>query len=201
MTILSESNGQKPIAEDKIVKGARQIAEVQGDKPKIQVNMERAKAHGISLARRPTGGGILFHLTDLAFSVLLPTYPESPLESYALINKRVAALLKDLFHLEGLTILQDESDQAFRFCMAKPTVYDVLWKGGKLVGAAQRRTKRGLLHQGSISICPPPWKIVEDLLAPDVVRAMKETSRFLTDDVSKLADYRKKIEAELRNLF
>ena len=38
----------------------------------------------------------------------------------------------------------------FRFCFANPVRADVLSNGRKIAGAAQRRTRRGLLQQGSI---------------------------------------------------
>ena len=40
--------------------------------------------------------------------------------------------------------------------MAKPTPFDLVIEGKKVGGAAQRRTRKGLLHQGSLSVCPPP---------------------------------------------
>lgn len=39
--------------------------------------------------------------------------------------------------------------------MAEPTLYDLLIDGKKAVGAAQRKVKEGLLHQGSISLRLP----------------------------------------------
>jgi lipoate-protein ligase A len=38
--------------------------------------------------------------------------------------------------------------------MAKPTKYDVMVGGKKVGGAAQRKTRHGFLHQGSISLRP-----------------------------------------------
>ena len=39
-------------------------------------------------------------------------------------------------------------------CFAGAQQHDVLWQGRKLAGAAQRRTRQGLLIQGSVQ--PPP---------------------------------------------
>ena len=50
--------------------------------------------------------------------------------------------------------------------MAKPTKYDVLWEGKKVAGAAQRKTKAGFLHQGSISLVMPPQDYLNYILAP-----------------------------------
>jgi len=35
-------------------------------------------------------------------------------------------------------------------CFVEPARYDVVWRGRKIAGAAQRRAKGSLLHQGSV---------------------------------------------------
>ena len=61
--------------------------------PKKYLNLEELEKDRIALARRPTGGGIIFHLWDMAFSLLVPKgsslYHENPIENY----KSVHALL------------------------------------------------------------------------------------------------------------
>ncbi len=49
--------------------------------------------------------------------------------------------------------------------MAHPTKFDIMLDGRKVGGAAQRRTKHGLLHQGSICLTNVP----EDCLAEVLV--------------------------------
>ena len=41
-------------------------------KPDKYLDMTQAQKRGLTLARRPTGGGIVFHVCDLAFSALVP---------------------------------------------------------------------------------------------------------------------------------
>jgi lipoate-protein ligase A len=50
--------------------------------------------------------------------------------------------------------------------MAKPTKYDILIEGKKIIGAAQRKTKQGFLHQGTISLMMPCKELLENLLLP-----------------------------------
>ena len=64
-------------------------------------------------------------------------------ESYEAIHRIVAALLP------GAELASADST-ANAACFARPVVYDVLVSGAKVAGAAQRRTRHGLLHQGSI---------------------------------------------------
>ena len=42
-------------------------------KPEKYLDLRAISKHGISLARRPTGGGIVFHIWDQAFSFLMPS--------------------------------------------------------------------------------------------------------------------------------
>ena len=62
--------------------------------------------------------------------------------------------------------------------MAKPTRYDVVFDGKKIGGAAQRRTKRGFLHQGTIALAILPDEYLERILLPgtQVLEAMKANS-------------------------
>ena len=68
--------------------------------------------------------------------------------------------------------------------MAKPTKYDVMLQGKKVGGAAQRRTKLGFLHQGTISLQIVPEKYLQELLKPDncVLEAMRRYSFPLIDE-------------------
>lgn len=122
---------------------------------------EVVRQAGVDLAKRPTGGGVIFHSTDLAFSVLVPAsaphFSTNPLENYVYVNQRVIIAIQRLKGIKGelLPIEPVAMDSHSRhFCMAKPTKYDVMIGGKKVGGAAQRKTRFGFLHQGSISLRP-----------------------------------------------
>lgn len=139
--------------------------------------MQSAQEEGISLARRPTGGGIIFHLWDLAFSVLIPAshpaFSQNTLENYAYVNAAVLDAIEEfLQNKENAELTKQDGHLIGRgsehFCMAKPTKYDVMIRGKKVAGAAQRKTKEGLLHQGSISLMMPSQRILEKVLLPEL---------------------------------
>lgn len=149
--------------------------------------------HQIDMARRPTGGGIIFHLTDLAFSLLIPSsYPGlsvNTLDNYALVNRRIAKAVQQFTsHSFKPTLLTEEwgceMAECHGFCMAKPTQYDLVIQGKKVGGAAQRRTKQGLLHQGSLSLALPPVSLLQNVLKNEesVVSAMQQHSFCLLQD-------------------
>jgi lipoate-protein ligase A len=139
------------------------------------LNLAQAKKRGVALARRPTGGGIVFHVSDLAFSALVPAghprFSLNTLENYHFINDGVKWAVNTFFKSSQIPSLLPEDpaplDQSSsHFCMAKPTIYDVMIEGKKVAGAAQRRRKQGYLHQGSIAIALPQAHFLEELLLP-----------------------------------
>ena len=154
--------------------------------PEKYLNLNGLKKQNIEIARRPTGGGILFHLSDLAFAFYLPAnhprYSINTLENYAAVNGAVLSALKKWAGInQGHLLVKECSpyDQASQhFCMAKPTRYDVCIGGLKVAGGAQRRIGSGLLHQGSITLKKMDPVMLKEILLPDtcVVESMEKNS-------------------------
>lgn len=147
-------------------------------RPDTLIDMEAAEKAQLQLAKRPTGGGMIFHLTDFAFSFIIPAnhagYHVNTLDNYAFINRMVIDAIKQLMGSNlQLQLLQKEpiptTPQAQHFCMAKPTKYDVMLEGRKVGGAAQRRMAHAFLHQGTISLGPPDWTLLRQVLSPQGV--------------------------------
>jgi lipoate-protein ligase A len=111
------------------------------------------------LVRRWTGGGIVFHGQDLTYSIVIPAsspvFDESPMSIYEKIH---CALRNALVALGQRAAVAAGGDRGTGIneagynghCFAKPVHADVLVNGLKVAGAAQRRTRAGLLQQGSI---------------------------------------------------
>ena len=147
------------------------------------------KGHGLHLAKRPTGGGILFHLWDLTFSVLIPKnhpgYSNDVMQNYKFINDLVRLALSEYLGV-SLDLLSESpvplNEVSGHFCFAKPTKYDVMIEGFKIAGAAQRRKKNGFLHQGSISIGLPDFNFLQKTLIEGalVTEAMQKYTFILT---------------------
>jgi lipoate-protein ligase A len=129
------------------------------------------------LVRRWTGGGIVFHGDDLTYSIVIPVrdsvFAESSMNIYKKIHRALADTLNEIGkravvaacnrHRSGKGALQVAQrrtgdrrslesaimDTGYN-CFANPVHADVMLNGRKIAGAAQRRTRRGLLQQGSI---------------------------------------------------
>ncbi len=164
------------------------------------LNLDVANKHGLELAKRPTGGGLLFHLTDFAFSILIPathpSYSMNTMENYATVNRIVERVVRQFMGLETDLLRKEPTcfTQAHHFCMGKPTKYDVMVGGKKVGGAAQRRTRGGFLHQGTIHLCLPPEDFLRDVLKESCVFEAMQTHSFCLVNEGNLANARREIK-------
>jgi lipoate-protein ligase A len=107
--------------------------------------------------RRYTGGGLVDHAHDLTYTLVVPrAHPWMELsapDSYCLVHKGVKAALAACGIESELTpqALDGNADA----CFMKPVKFDIVAGSAKLSGAAQRRTREGMLHQGSILLPDP----------------------------------------------
>jgi len=131
------------------------------------------------LVRRWTGGGIVLHGDDLTYSIIVPrndpVFAGSSMSIYENVHRALCETLSvtakhaDLLAVAAVcdrriyfppgnfpivdgSILNSATvtDRRYNDCFANPVRADVMVNGRKVAGAAQRRTRAGLLHQGSI---------------------------------------------------
>jgi lipoate-protein ligase A len=109
-------------------------------------------AASFDLVRRPTGGGVVYHGQDTTYTVVVPPahalYKMSTTNAYGALHQAVAAALEMPSALHDAAA---HSPQGQYECFQKPVRGDVMIDGRKLAGGAQRRTRGGMLHQGSIA--------------------------------------------------
>ena len=116
------------------------------------------------LVRRWTGGGIVFHGDDLTYSIVIPAGDPVFGESSMSIYEKIHCALRNALAANGggVELAAMGRDAALRrprtaqravptnMCFANAVRADVMIDGRKIAGAAQRRTRAGLLQQGSI---------------------------------------------------
>lgn len=118
---------------------------------------EAAQQEGYTAVRRPTGGGVVYHDRDLTYTIVVPeSHPICRLdriESYHVFHRAVKAALAEFGLQAELSDAESGAvDRATMRCFVTPTRYDVLCGEQKYAGSAQRRTRDGILHQGSIDL-------------------------------------------------
>lgn len=134
------------------------------DRPAISIgyiqNFSAGEKDGYTVVRRPTGGGVVYHDKDITYTIVIPNahwiQNLNRLESYQVIHKVIIAALKNMGISSDFVYSYDTCKDRMKMqCFSSPTKYDIVEKDNrqkKLAGAAQRRTKTGILHQGSITL-------------------------------------------------
>jgi lipoate-protein ligase A len=125
------------------------------------------------LIRRPTGGGIVPHDADWTYSAVFPPGHEwhslKAEESYRRIHDWLRLAFAKLNVKTELAPCCQKTLPGQ--CFAGHEKFDLLWRGKKIAGAAQRRNKSGLLIQGSVQ--PPLTKLART----EWENAMREAAR------------------------
>lgn len=107
---------------------------------------------GVNWVRRWTGGGLVDHRDDWTYTLVVPI--ADPLarlrgaESYRRIHEALGRVLGS----GGVRLSGGHEVTGAAACFENPVEHDLVDASGrKRAGAGQRRTKTGLLHQGSVS--------------------------------------------------
>jgi lipoyl(octanoyl) transferase len=120
-----------------------------------KISEAKALIPEVPWVRRWTGGGLVDHRRDWAYTLVVPRNELLANlrggESYRKVHQALAAVLT----AEGQNTLLSLGDAATgaALCFENPVSYDIIDAAAKkLAGAGQRRTRHGLLHQGSVSL-------------------------------------------------
>jgi len=140
----------------------------------------REWAPGLPSVRRWTGGGLVFHDRDLTLALAIPAglgfENKSSLVIYEEIHRSIVAAMELVTH--GIRLAGAADCRPGPQCFNSPAAGDVLAAGEKLCGGALRRTKAGLIYQGSIqcNILPAPADVARAMAA--TVKPCQSTQKF-----------------------
>ncbi len=149
--------------------------------PVADVDLDRLRARGWDLVRRPTGGRAILHTDELTYSVVAPmTEPRvagGVVESY----RRLSAGLMRGLEILGLTVHADKSEKIQvsnskiqtpnhpitsspnPVCFEVPSNYEITAGGKKLLGSAQVRKRGVVLQHGTLPLTGDIARICEAL--------------------------------------
>ena len=130
------------------------------------------------LCRRPTGGGVVDHRDDWTYALVIPRghalEEQRASESYRAVHEALATVLR----AHGVPAVTKpaadpgaEEDGPAGVCFQRAEVHDVVHAvtGAKIAGAAQKRSRDGLLFQGSVwrpaAGEAVPWEPFADLFS------------------------------------
>lgn len=128
------------------------------------VRDHRCAEKKIGVVRRPTGGGLVPHGSDLTMSLSLSENHErfagGVSDSYRAVHAVILEALTPIFDGLGFTRCaaplsgrgKSDGGKNERVCFEEPVSCDIEWRGAKAVGSSQRRKNGRLLHQTSIQL-------------------------------------------------
>lgn len=131
-----------------------------GLKPEKYLDLPKLEKDGWVPAKRPTGGGIVFHQTnDVSFSLAAPLTEAVRKDPQHYIRILAELILKQLqlagIRAELMSTGQDRPELR-AFCFSHPEKHEIIYDGRKLVGFGQKVGRRAVLVQGNLLVDPPP---------------------------------------------
>src|SRR5262245_29738467 len=132
-----------------------------------RIDLAAARAMGIGVVRRLTGGSAILHEgpdLELTYSVVAGAgdFPgaDDLLATYQWIGAALAAGLRGLGAPAEMVPVQPSDPAAMpAFCFARTGSYEIEVAGRKLVGSAQRRQGAAFLQHGSIMLGAAPERL------------------------------------------
>jgi len=167
------------------------------------------KASERDLVRRWTGGGIVFHGEDLTYSVVIPAsdpvFAESSMSIYENVHRALRKALVANGQSAELALAASVVDAGTEIvdrgynCFANPVRADVMIDSCKVAGAAQRRTRGGLLQQGSVQYVDLGNGLAERFVqALSEARCEKSLNKSLIERAEKIAEQKYGTDSWLR---
>jgi len=126
--------------------------------PEKVINVKFCKEHNIPIVRRPTGGSAIFHDIELtySFSSHINSFSSfsSPLSSYISICKGLKKGIEEFGIKLEIRGYSDGKEPSFteKACFVLSSRHDVICRGKKIIGSAQKRDKISFLQHGSILV-------------------------------------------------
>ncbi len=113
----------------------------------------------VPLVRRFTGGGTVFHGADLPYTIIIPkvvcddVFGNDRVASYRAIHQALAKTLQGL-GIPDVALATQGDQRVGAPCFVSPVREDLIHTKSekKIAGAGQRRTREGVIHQGSIDL-------------------------------------------------
>ncbi|MEK6645830.1 MAG: lipoate--protein ligase family protein [Candidatus Firestonebacteria bacterium] len=168
--------------------------------PAQVLNFEKLNLYNVGYVKRPTGGDAIFHDAEVTYSVITPLEyilnttisSDNDVDIATPYKIILGGILKGLellglnANLRGQKIF---SEFQHPYCFANNSAFDIVASEKKLVGSAQRRSKKVVMQHGSI-----PLKFDIDKMFECLKAKSEKERQFLKNDYLKKVT---SLEAEL----
>ncbi|OGS57784.1 MAG: hypothetical protein A3J79_02755 [Elusimicrobia bacterium RIFOXYB2_FULL_62_6] len=120
----------------------------------VKASVEAQRPGLKDIVRRPTGGGIVFHESDLTFSFIFrqPGTFFEPAKTYDRLHRAITGAYARAgvgFELLNARTPDYRTNDPAMDCFAKPVNLDILYNGKKVLGGALRKFGDHMLYQAS----------------------------------------------------
>jgi lipoate-protein ligase A len=140
--------------------------------PAETIEAAAAARRGIQVVRRPTGGRVVLHRGDLTYSLVIPRQAGGAAEVYAWVSQCIAEGLRSLgASVDFARGTPGKSAGRIRPCFLSASRHEIVSEGRKLVGSAQRLSRRALLQHGSIPVDEGYLGVIDYLRCADREKA------------------------------
>jgi lipoyl(octanoyl) transferase len=143
---------------------------------------ERLARDGVAWIRRPTGGRAVLHEADITYSCVFPAQAEgmgkTVMETYGVISRCLMAGFERLgiecdSHDSGVE-LREAGREIKLPCFLAPNRREIMVRGRKLAGSAQKRSADAVLQHGSIPFTPAYRRLPEYLQLSEKQREVQK---------------------------
>lgn len=124
-----------------------------------EINIKRCASDGIQIAKRMTGGGILFHNDEITYSIACSKEDIGEPAGVFVSYKKLCSFLISFYRSLGLNASFALESTGFEkmsspheLCSASHEKYDIVINGKKIGGNAQKRKKKAVFQHGSIPL-------------------------------------------------
>jgi lipoate-protein ligase A len=125
----------------------------------------RNLANGRPLMRRWTGGGTVFHGEELTLGLAIPVSEEfarwNAAKIYRALHEAFLSAIRQI--LPEAKLVLPEDCRCGPVCFESPVAYDIVVGSRKILGGAMRRSRQGILYQGSLLAAASPASLAEAL--------------------------------------
>lgn len=130
-----------------------------GQRGRHAVNLAACRDLGLDVVRRATGGRAVLHDQEATYAVISPErsdlFPGGILENY----RRIAEVLQQTLASLGIESSMSPgrsrgagAGEVSGVCFAAPSAYELVFRGCKVTGSAQKRQGNAFLQHGSIPV-------------------------------------------------
>jgi lipoate-protein ligase A len=135
-------------------------------------------AHRLPVMRRWSGGGMVFHGSDVTLALVIPASEAaasgSSRDIYSAIHEGLLSAIQKT--LPDARLVLPEECRCGPVCFESPVAFDIIAGASKICGGALRRSKAGVLYQGSLHLPGAVPLELANSLSAEVSRFENSTS-------------------------